>query len=173
MSCCFSPDINKFSDMYFNRKRPSRWETAFLVLVRKDFSCSGYSCRTGNISSVPLFALAVTAAIVIVSVPAEKTDIDDAGPDGDPRRTEVDQTKLIEHFSPSLVSARKETIPSAHEKGVRIRASPAKLLMHCIQIKLTLHSKNNANVINNRPVRNGNVRSYSKKWIELFSTKEN
>ena len=45
-------------------------------------------------------------AVVVVAVPAEEADIDEACTDGYPGRTEVNDTEFVKHVPPSLIEMR-------------------------------------------------------------------
>ena len=61
--------------------------------------------------SIPLFVLSVLATVIVVAVPAEKTDVDNTRADGYPRGTEIDQTELCEHIPPTLIAGRNVSSP--------------------------------------------------------------
>lgn len=54
-----------------------------------------------------LLALFEAVAIVVVAVPAEKTDIHETRADGYPGCAEIDQSEFFKHVPPSLIGMRR------------------------------------------------------------------
>ena len=82
---------------------------------RRPFRCAGREreaarlkhlpyLRRGCLVSLPVLFEAV--AVVVIAVPAEEADIDEACTDGYPSRTEVNDTEFVKHVPPSLIEMR-------------------------------------------------------------------
>ena len=82
---------------------------------RRPFRCAGRKRDAARLKHLPYFrcgalvllpVLFEAVAIVVVAVPAEEADIDEACPDGYPGRTEVNDTEFVKHVPPVLIGMR-------------------------------------------------------------------